>query len=141
MNWLQRFMMGRYGTDNLGLALMVAGMVCSLVSSIFGWTFVWLLSYVCFGWMLFRMLSRNIPARRRENDAAAKFFRPMGQKLAPLMQKAGRKLRLWHQMWQCRKTHRYYKCPKCRQQVRVPRNKGKIRIVCPRCRGDFIRKT
>lgn len=141
MNWLQRFMMGRYGTDNLGLALMVAGMICSLVSSIFGWIAVWILSYICFGWMLFRMLSRNIPARRRENDAAAKFLRPMGQKLAPLMHKAGQKLRLWQQMWQCRKTHRYYKCPKCRQQVRVPRNKGRIRIVCPRCRGDFIRKT
>lgn len=130
MNWLQRFMIGRYGTDNLGLGLMAAGMVCSLVSSIFDWWIVLIISYACFGWMLFRMLSRNIPARRKENDAAAQMFRPVGKKL-----------RLWHQMWQCRKTHRYFRCPGCKQQVRVPKNKGRIRIVCPKCRKDFIRKT
>ena len=130
MNWLQRFMIGRYGNDGLGLGLLASGMLCSFVGSIFDWTVLILVSYALLGWMLFRMLSRNIPARRKENDAAAKFFRP-----------AEKKLRLWLQMWQCRKTHRYFRCPGCRQQVRVPKNKGKIRIVCPRCRKDFIRKT
>lgn len=130
MNWLQRFMMGRYGTDGLNLGLMVSGMICSLISSIFDWWIVLILSYICFGVMLFRMFSRNIPARRKENAAAEKFFRPAAQKI-----------KFWHQMWKCRKTHRYFKCPNCRQQVRVPKNKGKIRIVCPKCRKDFIRKT
>ena len=130
MNWLQRFMMGRYGTDGLNIGLMVLGMVCSLVSSIFDWWIVLILSYICFGAVLFRTFSRNISARRKENEAAVKFFRP-----------AARKLKLWLQMWRCRKTHRYFKCPNCKQQVRVPKNKGKIRIVCPKCRKDFIRKT
>lgn len=130
MNWLQRFMMGRYGVDGLNLGLTVAGMVCSLTSSIFGWWPVLLLSYICFGVVVFRMLSRNINARRKENLAAERFFRPVVQQV-----------KLWGQMWKCRKTHRYFKCPGCKQQVRVPRNKGKIRIVCPKCRKDFIRKT
>lgn len=130
MNWLQRFMMGRYGTDGLNLGLMVVGMVCSLVSSIFDWWIVLIISYICFGAMFFRMFSRNIPARQKENIAAVKFFRPVSLKL-----------KLWHQMWTYRKTHRYFKCPNCRQQIRVPKNKGKIRIICPKCRKDFIRKS
>ena len=39
------------------------------------------------------------------------------------------------------RSNRYYSCPKCRQTVRVPRGKGKIAIICPKCREKFIKKT
>ena len=39
------------------------------------------------------------------------------------------------------RAHRYYSCPKCRQTVRVPRGKGKIAIICPKCREKFVKKT
>ncbi|MDD6034070.1 MAG: hypothetical protein PUC47_11460 [Oscillospiraceae bacterium] len=130
MNWLQRFMMGRYGVDGLSVGIVVLGMILTLTNSFVGWLPLLLLSYVCFGVVLFRMLSRNIEARRKENAAAAKFFRPMLERG-----------KLWMRMWRDRKTHRYFSCPNCKQHVRVPKGKGKIRIVCPRCRKEFTRKS
>ena len=43
--------------------------------------------------------------------------------------------------WQDRKTHRYFRCPQCRATVRVPRGKGKIRITCPKCKHQFVKKS
>lgn len=134
MNWrerLQAWMMGRYGMDGLNVGIMAAGMVCTLLSSLFRpLGFLVFLSYLCFGLVIFRMFSHNISARQRENAAAKRFFGPLWKKL-----------RLWAEIWKNRKTHRYFHCPKCRQQVRVPKGKGKIRIICPRCRAEFIKKS
>ena len=49
--------------------------------------------------------------------------------------------RLLKKRWQERKTHRYFRCPQCRATVRVPKGKGKIRITCPHCKNQFIKKT
>ena len=43
--------------------------------------------------------------------------------------------------WLDRKTHRYFRCPQCRATVRVPKGKGQIRITCPHCKHQFIKKT
>lgn len=130
MNWLQRLMVGRYGLDGLGVGITVAGMVLTLTHSFTRWWPLLILSYLCFGWVIFRMFSRNIEARRKENAAAARIFRPVWEQL-----------KICRQMWRDRKTHRYFRCPKCRQHIRVPKNKGKIRIICPKCREEFVKKT
>ena len=39
------------------------------------------------------------------------------------------------------KTHAYYKCPECKKELRVPRGKGKIRITCPHCGHQFVKRT
>jgi V/A-type H+-transporting ATPase subunit E len=39
------------------------------------------------------------------------------------------------------KDYRFFKCPTCQQKVRVPKGKGKIKIHCPRCHNDFIKKS
>ena len=118
----RRFMMGRYGSDKLNIAILVAGLVACLLSSIIKFAPVTLalfvLSYVLMGWAIFRTLSRNTYKRYQENRKYLLFL----QKLKD-------------------KEHRYYDCPRCRQQVRVPRGKGKIAITCPKCKEKFIRKT
>ena len=121
-NWFRRFMTGRYGTDKLNMAILVVGLIASLLSvfirlPLLNLIFV-LLSYGLMGWALFRMLSRNTYKRYREN----------------------RKYLMLVQRFRDRE-HRYYDCPRCRQQVRVPRGKGKISITCPKCKEKFIRKT
>lgn len=118
----RRFMMGRYGTDKLNMAILVVGLIASLLSvfvrmPLLNLVLV-LLSYVLMGWALFRMLSRNTYKRYREN-----------RKYLMLMERFKDR------------EHRYFDCPRCRQQVRVPRGKGKISITCPKCREKFIRKT
>ena len=122
-DWFRNFMLGRYGSDKLNVALLVSGIVLMLLGSILGKFAAWagvftLLSYLVLIWCMFRMYSRNIDARKRENAAFLNFFNHMKDK-----------------------EHRYYRCPKCHQTVRVPRGRGKINIRCPKCGEQFIKTT
>ena len=121
-DWFRNFMMGRYGQDKLGSVMFGAGLVCMVVGMVFGrfgWSSVFsFLSWVLLLLCIFRMYSRNIEARRRENTAFVSFFSHLKDK-----------------------DHRYFRCPQCKQTVRVPRGRGRINIRCPRCSRQFIKKT
>jgi len=121
-SWVRRFMEGRYGNDKLNIAILVAGVVTGLLSSILPGAPVkmglWVLSYGLMIWAIFRCLSRNTYRRYQEN-----------RKYLQLLDRVKDR------------EHRYYDCPKCHQRVRVPRGKGKISITCPRCREKFVKKT
>ena len=127
----RRFMYGRYGTDQLNIALLIAAVALSLTHSLlslflrystvytrFISPVIYLLMFGLLGYGLFRTLSRNIYARQKEN----RWFR-----------------RWWDRLRD--RKNRYYRCPKCRQTVRVPKGKGKISIRCPKCGEKFIKKT
>ena len=73
MNWLRRFMMGRYGADQLTFATLLLSMVLVMFTR----GRLWPLSVVGFlllGWAYFRMLSRNISARARENGVFLRYW-------------------------------------------------------------------
>lgn len=125
----RRFLYGRYGSDQLNLALLIAAVVLSLLSGILSlllpvtagvYTNLLLstLMYALLVIALFRMLSRNIAKRQRENQK----FRNLWTRLTD-------------------RKNRYFRCPKCSQTVRVPRHRGKLNIRCPKCGERFIRKT
>ena len=124
-NAIQRFMYGRYGTDQLNLALLVLYLVLYLVSALLRLEILYWLSLAVLAVLLFRALSRN-PQRRREENA--KF-----------LQVAGPLIRWWRFQRTVRrdKDHRYFKCPNCGQQLRVPRGKGKITVTCRSCGASF----
>lgn len=118
---LYRFMAGRYGTDKLNTVILWSGVAMMLVSMFLeGWgsTILWLLSYICMGWALYRAFSRQTYKRYQENRRFLNILERIKDR-----------------------DHRYYACPKCKQQVRVPKGKGKIAIICPKCREKFIKKT
>ena len=121
-DWFRNFMLGRYGSDKLNVVLLTSGILLMLLGSLlqkFTWAGVFsILGYVALIWCIFRMYSRNIDARRRENSAFLNFFNHLKDR-----------------------EHRYYRCPKCHQTVRVPRGRGKINIRCPKCGGEFIKTT
>ena len=134
---LQQFMIGRYGVDQLGIFLTVTALICSLLASLLGLGILSVLATVLLVYSIFRMYSRNITARFQEN-----------QKFMPYWQKISRffiKIKHWFQQlqtkWRDRKTHRYFTCPTCQQTLRVPKGKGKIKISCPKCKTELIRKT
>lgn len=124
-NALQRFMYGRYGTDQLNMALLLLYLVLYLVSIIFRLEILYWLSLVVLVFLLFRTLSRNAARRRAEN---AKFLQIAGPFLRWI-----RFQRTAHRD----KEHRYFKCPNCGQQLRVPRGKGKITVTCRNCGASF----
>ena len=119
---LRNFMMGRYGTDRLNMAILGVGLAASLLSVFIKAPtlnlVLFLLSYGMMFWAIFRSLSRNTYKRYQENRK----FLQMYDRLRD-------------------REHRYFDCPKCKQMVRVPRGKGKISITCPRCREKFVKKT
>lgn len=118
----RRFMQGRYGTDKLNTAILVAGVVACVLSMLIRLPLVnWLLtvlSYVLMGWAVFRMLSHNTYKRYQENKKYLRFVERIRDR-----------------------EHKYFDCPRCHQPVRVPRGKGKIAITCPKCREKFVKKT
>lgn len=129
MNFLQRFMYGRYGGDPLGFFLLAVYVVFYLLSSVLHNTLLYALSIAVGAWAIFRMLSRHIDRRRAEN---AKFMALAGPSIRWL--KLRRTIRR-------DKEHRYFKCPNCGQQLRVPRGKGKISVTCRNCGVSFEEKT
>jgi hypothetical protein len=118
----RNFMVGRYGTDKLNMAILCAGLAACLVSAFFDNPWINLLltavSYGLMIWALCRSFSRNTYKRYQENRKFLQFFDRLKDR-----------------------EHRYYECPKCRQVVRVPRGKGKIAITCPKFREKFVKKT
>ncbi len=130
---LYRFMSGRYGSDTLNKVLLWVYVVVVLLYTIGSlfipaeaaslsvglWLGYALISTALIFWIFFRMFSRNIVKRRRENDRFCGFFK------------------LWRNRRRDRKTHVYRKCPRCRAVLRLPRAKGKHTVVCPRCRERF----
>ena len=129
MGWFQRFMYGRYGNDQLNLTLMGLYLVLYLLSFLFRSSLASLLSTVFVVIVLMRMLSRNIPKRRAENDKFLEVVRPLIHRYN--VSKSRRQDR----------EHCYFKCPNCGQQLRVPKGKGKISITCRSCGVSFEKKT
>ena len=133
---LTRFMYGRYGgNDELSRFLLIAWVIMFVASMILermsgiagriGSALNWI-TFIIVIWQHFRVLSRNIYARQREN---AKFLQ-LKDKVTGLFHKN-------------RDTahYKYFKCPGCRQKVRVPKGRGHIEITCPRCRARFVKKS
>ena len=126
-NKLYSFMYGRYGSDTLSKVMLwvycgwiILGTVVSLfVNSVWYTLFYYLVSTAMMIWMFFRMFSRNIAARRRENERFCGFFK------------------LRRNKFRDRKTHVYRKCRACGAVLRLPKAKGKHFVVCPRCKKRF----
>lgn len=124
-----RFMQGRYGIDQLNSFLMI---ICILgfIINIFIRSFV--LSVVANGiWLLviFRMFSKNIYVRRKENDKYLQLCSPLSRWL---------KLKLMNKQ---DPHNKYFSCLKCKQMVRVPNGHGKVIITCPNCHHKFEKRT
>lgn len=137
---LRKFMEGRYGADELNRFLTVCGWVLLLigfvlsgidnqVTLIVGSVLV-TLSWAVLIYSIFRTFSKRTQERASENY---RYFVCKNKVLGWFRRRKAR--------WQDRKTHRYFRCPQCRATVRVPKGKGKIRITCPKCKHQFVKKS
>ena len=120
-------MYGRYGTDTLGNVMLVSYIVITILYTFIGFfvdsvwfdVAVWLVSTALAIIVFYRMFSRNVVKRRKENERFCGFFR------------------LRKNRFKDRKTHVYRKCPECKAVLRLPKAKGKHTVVCPRCKKRF----
>ena len=129
-NFLQNFMIGRYGPDHLGFSMIIISLVLALLYAAIGVTPLLLISYIVFGLAIYRMLSRNIYRRRAENDKFIRYWWPIRTRIIRVVERIKQ-----------RRTHRFFVCPGCKKKLRVPKGKGKLQITCPKCAEKFFRKT
>ena len=89
---------------------------------------------------LWRMLSRNVGKRRVENEKFLSFFR-LFKSDPEKARKREEERKAKEARKESEKTHRYFNCPGCHKELRVAKGKGKIKITCPHCGHQFVKKT
>lgn len=124
------FMQGRYGSDPLSTTLSVIDIILIIIYMFTYITVLWFLAIVIIVVIMFRTFSKNIPARQRECEA---YLRLIGRPKRSFMHIST--------AWKNRKTTLYFKCEGCKTRLSVPRGKGRIRITCPKCGRQTIRKS
>ena len=129
-NFLRNFMSGRYGPDHLNIAMIIVSLVLSLLNGLVNFAPITYVSYLILALALYRMLSRNIPRRRAENDKFIRYW-------WPIRTKAGQALANFNR----RNAYRYFSCPGCGNTLRVPKGKGRLQITCPKCGERFLKRT
>lgn len=127
---IQRFMMGRYGNDQLNQFIFVIAIISMVIELFTHWSLFYILALVLLIYGYVRAFSKNINKRYEEN------MRFMEKKDA-IMNRFHKEKYYASQ----RKDYHIYTCPQCRQKIRIPRGKGKISIICPKCRTSFIKKS
>ena len=130
MNWLKKFMTGRYGADQLSLALLVLCIILSVIVRIIGLPLLAIIVYIPLGLCLFRMLSKNINKRRMENYKFHMVFSPVYSRFKKIQKRLA-----------ASKTHKFFRCSSCKAELRLPKGKGNIVITCPKCKNEFKAKT
>ncbi|WP_409227021.1 zinc ribbon domain-containing protein [Gudongella sp. SC589] len=129
-NWLQKFMRGRYGVDQLSNLMVTIGVILILASILTGYSILNTAGLIVIGLSYFRIFSRDINRRYMENQKFLKSYQPIKNKLFKLKNRTKNS-----------KDYKYFKCPNCGQELRVPRKKGRVNIKCPKCKTSFVRRT
>ena len=127
---LSSFFYGRYGNDKFNIALLILYVVLAVVNvivrNLLAIRIFFLLQWMVLVLVLFRSLSRNIPARRKENE----WFERNFSFLINWFKLASRRVKDI-------KYKRYRKCPYCKAVIRLPIKKGTHSVKCPSCKTNF----
>lgn len=130
MEWFKKFMTGRYGVDQLSVAILILSLCLSFLDLFINNFFFSVLIIFPLGICYYRIFSKNISARQQENFRFLRYWYPLQKRFKQQIN-----------YFKGLKTHKYYKCPQCHQKLRVPRGKGSIRITCPKCKTEFKKTT
>ncbi|MBQ0059112.1 MAG: hypothetical protein KBS83_04020, partial [Lachnospiraceae bacterium] len=91
---------------------------------------LYLIALILVFYTLFRSMSRNIYARRAEDD-----------RFQHLIGRFRKMFRVEKKRMRDRKYYRYFRCSSCGQHVRVPKGRGHVVVTCPKCRHSFEKTT
>ena len=125
----RKFMMGRHGADQLGQALMVAGLVILLLNLFLRSPILILLWLALYVYAMFRIFSRNNEKRWAENQkyvAWSQNFRTNTRQATVRLKNS--------------KKYKYFRCPKCNSWLKLPRKVGEVTITCGKCGNAFKKK-
>lgn len=121
-----RFMYGRYGNDSLNHFLIGVWLGETILNLFFHSIILYLFGAVLCIVVFYRMFSKNMVKRRREN---ADWY--------DYSTKIKASFRLLKVRIRDRKVARFFKCPKCKAPIRMPRRVGKFNVRCTKCGNVF----
>ena len=129
-NTVSRFMIGRYGMDNLNKFLLITYVILWLIGafvrrSVAG-TVIYLLSVAVLVIGVSRLLSRNFARRQAENERFLHVWRPV----QPWFRLQADRIRYIGR-------YRFRRCPHCKATLRLPIRRGYRTVTCFRCHGQF----
>lgn len=119
-------MVGRYGIDRLYHFLLAICFILIVINLFVNSLILSLIESGLIAYTFYRVMSRNIYKRQRENEKFIKFA-----------DKPKAFINLQKCKMRDRKTHVYRRCPSCKSNLRLPKKKGKHTVVCPCCKNRF----
>ena len=126
---LRRFMTGRRGPDELSMALLIAGLVLTILSNLFNLIPLYFVGMAGYVLALLRTFSRDLTKRYAEN---AKFL--------SLWRKVTVSVKQFFNRLKNIRRYKYYRCPNCRSWLRLPRKVGEVTVTCGKCSHVFKQK-
>lgn len=126
----RKFMAGRYGVDSFGKFLLIPMLILLILGNIYRNSFLNFGVLLILIYSYYRMLSKDISKRYRENQKFLELTKPITKKFNSLAVR-----------FRDRKDYKYTTCPYCNLQMRIPRNKGKVIVRCKRCKEKFEFRT
>lgn len=118
-------MQGRYGVDEFYNFLLIFYLVLVLVNCFVHSSLLYLFSIALLVYGAFRVFSKNIGARQKENAKFLIIKRRVSDKLSIIKKRVSDK------------EHVYRTCPHCKATLRFPKKKGTHDAVCPRCKNSL----
>ena len=127
---IRSFMYGRYGIDKLGKFSLVIYLIIAVanvfVRNIMAKNILFAIQWIVLILILFRMFSRNISVRQKENQIFERLFFRFEPKFKLMLERIKNI-----------STKRYRTCPNCKAVSRLPIKRGSHFVKCPKCRIEF----
>ncbi len=119
----------RYGADELSTFLVAAGFAVGIIATVNDMSSVGIGAVVFLLLACFRMSSRNISARRKENRqylaVKHRVLSIFGMKAKGVSNAKSGSIK------------KEITCPSCSSKMNIPVGKGSIRVTCPSCKNKF----
>lgn len=120
-----RFMIGRYGIDEFYYFFLYSYIILVCISLFLKVPYLFWIELVLFVIMFYRVFSKNISRRRKEN---ATYLKVRNRILKPFQNKK--------RNWKDRNDYIYKKCHRCKTTLRIPlpSERGIKHTTCPKCK-------
>ena len=140
---LREFFAYRNGLDEIGIVCFIISFIFSILNVIFPKIFVfYILSTILIVYVIFRIMSRNVNQRQKENYAFTNFFSrifKIGSKDRPIRQKTikVKEAKVKKEKVIKDKNYVYKNCPHCNNTLKISKKvKGDRLIMCTKCYNE-----
>lgn len=125
---IQKFMQGRYGSDELSNFLLKVYILLFIIDLFINSNIITILELIIVLIMFYRFLSKNIYTRQKENK---KYLKIKSNFLKPFNN--------IKRNFKERDYHVYKKCPKCKSTLKLPlpSKRGLQHVKCPKCKNKI----